>query len=119
VIAHALLVLALQGREPVPGVYPTGKAGIYVGIEAEPADSRTIQYFDPQTRRLGTLRPTSGGSFETTDRPVVTYTLAVPSIPVEEQPFTVRRHGRRSGSLALACSIRCEATNHRSRPRCR
>jgi len=106
VIAHALLVLALQGREPVPGVYPTGKAGIYVGIEAEPADSRTIQYFDPQTRRLGTLRPTSGGSFETTDRPVVTYTLAVPSIPVEEQPFTVGDTGGDLGvSLWHAASV--------------
>ncbi len=92
-IANALLALALGSQEPAPGLYGTGRARVYVGIEAEPAHRRTIQYFDPQTRRLGTLTRTSGTSYETTERPVMTYVLALPAVAVEEQRFTVSDAG--------------------------
>lgn len=96
-IANAVLALALQEHQPVPGLYSIGKTHIYVGIEAEPSRSRTIQYFDPKTRRVGTLRPTSASAYETTDRPVVIYALAAPVVTVEEQKFTVRDRGGRLG----------------------
>ncbi len=98
VLAHALLSLALRSHEPAPGLYSTSAhARIYVGIEAEPSDRRTIQYFDATTRRVGTLRPISADSYETTDRPVVTYALTLPTVAVEEQRFTVSDAGGRLG----------------------
>jgi len=97
VIANAVLALAVRGQLPVPGLYSTGKTNIYVGIEAEPSRHLTIQYFDPKTRRVGTLRPASGAVYETTDRPVVTYTLTSRAVTVEEQQFTVSNGGGRLG----------------------
>ncbi len=96
-IPAALLALALRTDEPAPGLYATGHERLYVGIEAEPPDRRTIQYFDPASRRVGTLRRTSGKTYETTDRPVVTYVLTAPAVAVEEQRSTVRAAAGRLG----------------------
>jgi len=91
--ANALLAVALHAQGPVPGLYRTARTSIYVGYEAEPSDKRTIQYFDPKTRRVGTLRPASGTSYETTDAPVLKYTLTLPSAAVDEQQFFISDGG--------------------------
>lgn len=58
-LASALLILALQSPSLVPGLYSTDRGRIYLGFEAEPPDSRRVQYLDPKTRRTGTLQPPS------------------------------------------------------------
>lgn len=85
----ALLALALHSPTLIPGLYGTDRGRIYVGFEAEPANTRAIQYFDPKTRRIGTLKLTSGASYETTDTPVLTYRLSEPLVALEENQFKI------------------------------
>lgn len=95
-LASALLTLALQRPSLVPGLYSTDRGRIYLALEAEPPASRVVQYFDPQTRRTGILQPASG-NYETTDTPVLTYTLSQPLVALKEHRFTVADKGGKLG----------------------
>ncbi len=75
-----------------PGAYRVAEGTIYVGIEAEPPDHPAIQYYDPNTRRIGTLENISGHQYRTDSSPPMTFVLDSPASPVVEKPF-VLEHG--------------------------
>ncbi len=96
---QAFLGLVLQSPSLVPGLYATDRGQIYAGFEAEPPDRRTIQYFDPKTRRTGTLQPASGTSYETIDTPTLKFTFFRPLAALKEHRFTISDGG---GTLGVS-----------------
>jgi pimeloyl-ACP methyl ester carboxylesterase len=92
------------GHPPVkPGVYQTNGGTVYVGIEAEPPDHPTIQFYDEKTRRTGTLEYVSGHEYRTGDSPTMTFLLDSPISPIVEKPFVISNGADHLGaSLWLA-----------------
>ena len=71
------------------GAYQVNGRTIYIGIEAEPPDHPTIQFYDQKTRRTGTLEYLSGHEYRTNDSPTMTFLLDSPISAIVEKPFVV------------------------------
>lgn len=72
-----------------PGAYRVAGRILYAGIEAQPPNEPAIQYYDSETRRIGTLEDISGHQYRTADAPHITFVLDSPAPPVAEKPFLV------------------------------
>jgi len=81
-----------------PGVYRLDRRTVYAGIEAEPPNDPTIQYYDAKTRRIGTLENISGHEYRTNDSPKMTFVLDLPASPIAEKPFVVEHGPDRLGA---------------------
>ncbi len=81
-----------------PGAYRIAGRIVYIGIEAEPPDEPTLQYYDPETRRIGTLESISGHQYRTADSPKTTLLLDSPVSPIAEKPFVVEHGSDRLGA---------------------
>ncbi len=81
-----------------PGEYRVAGRTVYAGIEAEPPDHPEIQYYDAETRRLGTLESISGHEYRSDDSPKTTFVLEWPASPVVEKPFVVEQGPDRLGA---------------------
>ncbi len=106
--------LAFALASPVPdilAVYRNAGSAVYVGVDAEPPDSPTVQYYDARTRRLGTLAHVAGDVYRTADSPALTFDLGAPSVRVHERRFVLGNGAQRfGGSLWYAAGARRRAT---------
>ncbi len=93
-----LFHLPVSSLAAKPGAYRVAGATIYVGMEAEPADNPTIQYYDAKTRRIGTIENVSSHEYRTNGSPVVTFVLDSPVSPVVEKRFLVEHGPDRLGA---------------------
>ncbi|MGB8128334.1 MAG: alpha/beta hydrolase [Candidatus Angelobacter sp.] len=98
------LALAAQTRQPTTlrtvklGAYRLAGRTLYIGVEAEPADHPTIQFYDEKTGRTGTLKHISGQEYQTTDSPPVKFVLALPTSQIMEKAFVVENVADRLGA---------------------
>lgn len=72
-----------------PGAYRIAGATVYVGIEAEPPDHPTIQYSDPESRRIASLESISGHEYRTDSSPQLAFILDSPISPIAEKRFLI------------------------------
>lgn len=72
-----------------PGAYRLAGGMVYVGVEVEPPDHPTIQFYDERTRRTGTLEHISGQEYRTDDSPRMNFALDSPISAVVEKPFVI------------------------------
>ena len=106
----ATLALAAVTHAPAMGAYRLRGRTVYVGMNAEPPDHPTIQYYDSKTRRMGTLTYVSGHTYRTNARPTLTFTFDTPTRPIEERRYILGTGDDRFGaSLWYA-----KNTEHRS-----
>ncbi len=109
--AGSLAVGRTTQSTPKPGAYQVTEGTVYVGMEAEPPDDPTIQYYDAKTRRIGTLENISGHEYRTSGSPKITFVLDSPSSPVVEKAFIVERgHDRLGASLWEAAAAERRST---------
>ncbi len=97
-LAAAVLVLATLKHAPMVGAYSLPGRMVYVGIDGEPPDQPTIQFYDSKTQRTGTLGYVSGEVYRTNARPVLTFTLRVPNTLVRERAFIIGTAADRLGA---------------------
>lgn len=71
------------------GAYRLAEGIVYIGIEAEPPDHPTIQFYDEKTRRTGTLERVSGQEYHTDDSPRMKFVLNSPISTIEEKRFLI------------------------------
>ncbi|HUY41189.1 MAG TPA: alpha/beta hydrolase [Candidatus Dormibacteraeota bacterium] len=110
-LVAAVLALATVAHAPAMGAYRLPGRVVYVGIDAEPPDQPTIQFYDSKTRRMGTLDYVCGRVYRTDARPALTFTLGAPAIPVRERPLIVgTAAGRLGASLWYAPNAAHRAT---------
>ncbi len=89
-----------------PGAYRVAGRSVYVGIEAEPPDHPEIQYYDPKTRRIGTLERISDQEYRSDGSPKMRFVLDSPASRVTEKPFVVEQGPNHLGaSLWRAAGI--------------
>ncbi|HEY6449077.1 MAG TPA: alpha/beta hydrolase [Candidatus Cybelea sp.] len=88
-LAEAALALAAAARTPATGAYRIGRDIVYVGVDAEPPDRPSIEFYDTATRRLGTLDHLVGDEYKTDDSPRMTFVLSSPRPAVLEKPFVI------------------------------
>ncbi len=91
-------LLAVPVRAPASGAYRSAGRTIYVGIDGEPPDRPTIEYYDSKTRRTGTLEYISGQTYRSDGAPPLRFTLGSPSPAVREKPFIIGGTGERLGA---------------------
>ncbi len=94
----AAVALAALAHVPATGAYRVGNDVVYVGVNGEPPDQPSIQYYDTATRRLGTLDYVSDGVYRTDEQPGLTFTLSTPVASVVEKPFVLTDRGGRLGA---------------------
>jgi len=99
-VAFALAALA---HAPATGAYRVGSDVVYVGVNGEPPDQPSIQYYDTAARRLGTLDYVSDDVYRTDEQPRLTFTLSTPVASVVEKPFVITARGARLGA-SLWCA---------------
>lgn len=96
---------------PPAGVYEIGNRAVYVGIDGEPSDQPSVEYYDSKTRRLGTLTHVSGDRYQTDGSPVIRFSLGQPRTAVSERRFAIRDAGGPFGfSLWSAGGVSAKAT---------
>ncbi|HVA71812.1 MAG TPA: alpha/beta hydrolase [Candidatus Limnocylindrales bacterium] len=107
---HAVLVIMLgllavsANSQTLPqppvkqGAYRLDGGTVYVGLEAEPPDHPTIQFYDAKTRRIGTLEHISGHEYRTDGSPAINFVLDSPTSPVVEKPFVIGNGPDRLGA---------------------
>lgn len=96
---------------PPPGSYAVGTRTVYVGIDAEPPDQPSVEYYDTKTRRLGTLTLVSGDRYRTDGAPSMVFRLDHPTSATVERRFVLHNPGGPFGfSLWSAHSVRPTAT---------
>jgi len=78
---------------PPTGTYQIGARMVYVGIDAEPSDQPSTQYYDTATHRLGTLTRVSGDRYRTDGSPPLVFRLSHPNALVSERRFSVQDAG--------------------------
>lgn len=68
-----ILATQIQGSPAQPpvkqGAYRLAGGTVYVGIEAEPPNHPTVQFYDETTGRTGTLKHILGEKYQTDDSP--------------------------------------------------
>ena len=75
---------------PVDGAYSAGRGVVYVGLDGEPPSHPSLDYFDPQTRRTGTLIHLHGNKYRSAERPYLGFDLRQPAIGVLEDRHQIR-----------------------------
>ncbi|HEY6448755.1 MAG TPA: alpha/beta hydrolase [Acidobacteriaceae bacterium] len=80
------------------GAYRHGGGTVYVGIEAEPPDHPTVQFYDEKTGRTGTLEQIAGPDYRTDDSPTITFLLDSPISAIEEKAFVIETASGRLGA---------------------
>lgn len=85
------------------GAYRHAGGTVYVGIEAEPPDDPTVQFYDDKTGRTGTLEHISGPEYRTDDSPTITFMLDSPISAIEEKAFVIETASGRLGA-SLWCA---------------
>ncbi|HLV96930.1 MAG TPA: alpha/beta hydrolase [Candidatus Acidoferrales bacterium] len=80
------------------GAYRHAGGTVYVGIEAEPPDHPTVQFYDEKTRRTGTLEHISGPEYRTDDSPKITFMLDSPISAIEEKALVIETASGRLGA---------------------
>lgn len=78
------LALVTLAHAPATGAYRVGKQTVYVGVDGEPPDRPSLEYYDPATRKLGSIPPG--------------VVLSKPVMPVLEKPYTIVDGGGRLGA---------------------
>lgn len=110
-LIQAAFALAALAHAPAAGAYRVGSDVVYVGVDGEPPDQPSIQYYDTATRRLGTLDYVSEELYRTDEQPRLTFALNAPVVPVVEKPFVITdRSGRLGASLWCAPGAKREPT---------
>jgi hypothetical protein len=111
-LTQAVLALVLAAHAPAMGVYRIGGDTIYVGVDAEPPNEPSIQFYDTATtHRLGTLDYVSENEYRTGDSPTLTFALRSPASGVLEKPFVITNdYGRLGASLWYAAGAERRAT---------
>ena len=82
---------------PEPGVYRSAGHTIFVGIAAEPPDHPAIQFYEPGTRRLGTLDPIAGQEYRIHGSST-TFKLNSPDVRILEKRFIVGQGSEKLGA---------------------
>ncbi len=84
---------------------------IYVGVDAEPPNEPSIQFYDTATHRLGTLDYVADNEYRTDDSPTLTFALRSPTSGVLEKPFVITNdYGRLGASLWYGAGAKRRAT---------
>jgi len=96
-------VVALAWPTLKQGVYRYTGGTVYVGIEAEPPNDPTVQFYDEKSGRTGTLEHISGPEYRTDDSPTITFLLDSPITAIEEKAFVVETASGRLGA-SLWCA---------------
>src|SRR5579872_630589 len=110
-LTQAVLALALTIHAPAMGAYRMGGDMIYVGVDAEPPNEPSIQFYDTATHRLGTLDYVADNEYRTDDSPTLTFALRSPTSGVLEKPFVITNdYGRLGASLWYADGAKQRAT---------
>ncbi len=87
------------GRPSVKqGNYRLAGGTLYVGIEGEPPDHETIQFYDTKTRRTGTLEYISRQDYRSDGSPTMNFVLRSPICAVSEKPFVIENGPDRLGA---------------------
>jgi alpha-beta hydrolase superfamily lysophospholipase len=102
-LIRAALALFVLAHAPAAGAYRVGTDVVYVGVNGEPPDRPSIQYYDTATRRLGTLDYVSEQLYRTDEQPGLTFDLNTPVASVLEKPFVITDRGGRLGA-SLWCA---------------
>lgn len=105
-----LLASSVLTSAPAAGAYNLPARTVYVGPEEYPAGHKYAEYYDSLTRRFGELRRVDGSHYRTVQKPVLRFSLRVPSDAVVEEPLSVT-----DTQGALGFSL-WHAPNARSRP---
>lgn len=96
---------------PPPGRYDIGTRTVYVGIYAEPPDEPSVEYYDTNTNRLGTLTLISGDRYGTDGPAALVFRLSHPNTAVSERRFSIDdAEGRLGFSLWYSRSLRAKPT---------
>lgn len=107
----AVVSLAAAMHVPAMGSYRLAGRTVYVGVNAEPPDQPTIQYYDSKSHRMGTLDFVSGVVYRTNAQPWIRFSLAKPTVAVREQRFVLGSEADRLGaSLWFAPKAQHRAT---------
>ncbi len=102
-LTQAVLALAVVLNAPAMGLYRIGADAVYVGVDAEPPNEPSIQFYDAATHRVGTLDHVSDNKYRTDDSPTLTFALRSPAVSVLERPFIITNdYGRIGASLWYA-----------------
>jgi len=80
------------------GAYRLATGTVYVGVEAEPPDHPTIQFYDERTGRTGILDHMSGEEYQTHDSPPIKFVLDSPISPIAEKSFVIENNHDRLGA---------------------
>lgn len=71
------------------GAYRHAGGTVYVGVEGEPPNHPTIQFYDTKTRRIGALKYISRREYRTDGPPAINFELDSPISSVVEKPVSI------------------------------
>ncbi|MGH9760151.1 MAG: alpha/beta hydrolase, partial [Blastocatellia bacterium] len=80
------------------GAYRLAEGTVYVGVEGEPPNHPTIQFYDEKTRRTGTLEHGSGQEYRSDGSPPMNFVLDSPVSSVVEKPIIIESGADRLGA---------------------
>lgn len=75
---------------PADGAYPAGKRLVYVGLDGEPPSRPSLEYFDPATRRTGTLAHLQGAEYRSAEPPYLNFDLRHAVVTAVEDRHLIR-----------------------------
>jgi alpha-beta hydrolase superfamily lysophospholipase len=81
---------ALSRHWPRDGVYPDARGVVYVGLEGEPPDRPTLEYFDSRTHRVGTLVHLQGTEYRSAEQPYLRFDLRRAAVTVIQDRHLIR-----------------------------
>jgi len=92
----------IQGSPAQPrvkqGAYPLAGGTVYVGIEAEPPDHPTVEFYDERTGRTGTLKYILGAKYQPDGSPPMEFVLDSPISLIAEKAFVIEDGSDRLGA---------------------
>ncbi len=91
-------VATVSMHAPAMGTYRLPGRTVYVGLDAEPPEHPTIQYYDSKTQRMGTLTFVAGDTYRTNAQPALTFALRSPNSPVAQRRLAIEDAGERFGA---------------------
>lgn len=81
---------ALSHHWPSDGAYSDAKGVVYVGLEGEPPDRPSLQYFDSRTHRIGTLVHLQGTEYRSAEQPYLRFDLRRATVTVIQDRHLIR-----------------------------
>ncbi len=75
---------------PGDGVYPETKGVVYVGLEGEPPDQPSLEYFDSRTHRTGTLVHLRDTQYRSAEQPYRRFDLRRSAVTVIQDRHLIR-----------------------------